>query len=678
MRKRERTVLVAAGGLVVGLVMGAILAIVFLPNSSFTQDALKDVLNKEGVSTLAKIPRQPEPGHENGSLDEISRPRIADTAPGEDGDEPEGGDGGGGGGNGGVGWEDMTEVTKNDFENPTAELPANVSEFQAPFGSPVVRISQSRVMADVLELHGPTIEENRRGTRSANVETVRFMSNFEETVHCNTQEKYGGGDRGVWVCHPRVALLHDTCTVYSFTLAKIPSFESDLQLTFPQCQIHVFAPHPKTLNSLKEKFRGQAQYHQWTVCPPGEDHVVRVPGGGGDAMPCRTLEETMTTLRHTRVDFVRMDVEGIELLPGFMTDSLSGMGKKDPKAAKDPVTGWRGVRQLSLEIHHKGDARRVVELHQALFGLGFELFYKEVNPAVVSMWNFHFLNLGLIKEAGGGSSSSRPYPEGMVKAALVESRERAKRNLFEFMFSPLPATPRGIASTFHMDEPSQFDCGVVEHLANDTDMRVCSSYLTSGVSIGEPRRRPVIYVFNDHQRAKYIPWLHHTMKRFGAEIHVWSYWEPEETAKTVRPVRTHIFHHDLVEVLVQVADTNSHKVAGLDKLMVANNHQRVDLVVIDVGNGIETMNEFAAIIAAQPLAQRQRVQLVTSISVCPSHAYPKLENRIRNLHKVVLGLWDAGFRMVSKSLNRGKLLTPYDHAFLRPEQVCEWSWTYAT
>lgn len=181
-----------------------------------------------------------------------------------------------------------------------------------------------------------------------------------------------GSEYGGWAINP--TNLSKDSVVYSFGIGEDISFDLELIRKFG-CTVHAFDPTPRSL----EWCRGQSLPPRFVLhdfgladhdgeitffAPENPNHVSHstVHSGGGKSMtvPVRSLATTMRDLGHTRLDILKMDIEGSEyaVLERFVKDRPD-------------------VAQLLVEFHHRfpevGPAKTQAALN-TLDAIGYKLF----------------------------------------------------------------------------------------------------------------------------------------------------------------------------------------------------------------------------------------------------------------------------------------------------------------
>jgi hypothetical protein len=220
-------------------------------------------------------------------------------------------------------------------------------------------------------------ERTRRETKDKMKEDKESGSLQEETARllvetvrkdaaCRDRKRWGGGsDRGegAWtLC--MTDDLRPPCVIYSLGINNDFSFDDEARRE-TGCDIHSFDPSM----GWGDKRRGDASWF-WNTGISGKDE-----DRDGRGWRMRTLGSVMRELNHTRVNVVKMDIEG---------DEWSAMRR----AISDGTL--RSVDQFMVEIHFsssKHDIATHSEWRRVLMDLrgeGFGLHYFRENPMSTS------------------------------------------------------------------------------------------------------------------------------------------------------------------------------------------------------------------------------------------------------------------------------------------------------
>lgn len=200
----------------------------------------------------------------------------------------------------------------------------------------------------------------------ANNPATWYQENWDPAFSCAMEDKIGNvGDGHKWICDVDRLKSQKECIVYSVGSNGDFSFEVALQKRLPSCVIHIFDLDDFT-SSMPRGLK--AHFHHWGFKPSYYTNTTEWDTGfstqpwSDPARPhlkFKTLDETMDTLGHSRVDIFKIDCEGCEW-----------------QSFKDWTSA--DLRQILVEVHDS-PAAVVNDFFQTLQNAGFVLFHKEAN-----------------------------------------------------------------------------------------------------------------------------------------------------------------------------------------------------------------------------------------------------------------------------------------------------------
>jgi hypothetical protein len=197
---------------------------------------------------------------------------------------------------------------------------------------------------------------------------------FDAITDCEGTMRVGAPfDGGKWIRNSPV--VPDSAVVYSFGIGDNISFDMDMAGLLG-CRVYMFDPSPSVVSRFKTFRPGQAcgrgvMFYQATGLGP----VSAMPGREWDLIiegkPCKveSLANLARSLRHNRVDVIKIDIEGGE------------MAALQQILASQTLDSLR-VKQLLVEFHLWDDKsfEDFVRIVGALKKQGFLIFRKEFNP----------------------------------------------------------------------------------------------------------------------------------------------------------------------------------------------------------------------------------------------------------------------------------------------------------
>jgi FkbM family methyltransferase len=197
---------------------------------------------------------------------------------------------------------------------------------------------------------------------------------IDAEADCVAMERLGTWiDGGKWVCNPHK--LDKKCVAYGFGAGKEISFEEQLARDYG-CDAHVFDPSP-TSRRIFERYekrqtlgKGTLTFHPIGLGPVSDD-PARATDLVLEKVHCKvqTLSQLTNRLGHTRIDLLKMDIEGSEW---SVLDDIFAQG----------LLKKLDVHQLQIEFHiyDAGTLVRLVDVMEKLHEEGYLLFRKELNP----------------------------------------------------------------------------------------------------------------------------------------------------------------------------------------------------------------------------------------------------------------------------------------------------------
>lgn len=195
---------------------------------------------------------------------------------------------------------------------------------------------------------------------------------------CRTQiicsKQFHGSIEGGWTINPQG--LNRNSVIYSFGVGDDISFDLSLIEKY-KVIIHAFDPTPKSLGWVKEqKIPRNLKIHPWGLAAfdgksvfllPQKAGFVsfrmgnQIPQSEGVSLPVFRLRTLMKRLGHTKIDILKMDIEGAEYA-----------------VIEDILKSKICIGQILVEFHHrfkefnKKDTEKVVDL---LNRKGYKIFH---------------------------------------------------------------------------------------------------------------------------------------------------------------------------------------------------------------------------------------------------------------------------------------------------------------
>lgn len=108
-------------------------------------------------------------------------------------------------------------------------------------------------------------------------------------------------DGGKWTCGigETKRSPYRKCVIYSFGSSSNDIFERAILAENDKCEIHIFDPTSPPLTNYN--------FHAYGLCSRGKSFRA-----GGKSFPCKNLKDIVRELNHSKIDVLKMDVEGSE------------------------------------------------------------------------------------------------------------------------------------------------------------------------------------------------------------------------------------------------------------------------------------------------------------------------------------------------------------------------------
>lgn len=196
-------------------------------------------------------------------------------------------------------------------------------------------------------------------------------------MHCQAIE-LGGPEYGAWtICPDRIATGG---VVYSFGVGEDISWDMAMIERFG-VTVHAFDPTPRAIEFIKRQhLPDKFVFHEYGVAtwdgvarffPPDNSQWVshsilehETTRSRTLEVPVRRFETIMSSLGHSHIDLIKMDIEGAEY--SVIEDVLNAC----PRAG--------GASQLLVEYHHGSGGKTIADTKASIRKLkkeGFECFY---------------------------------------------------------------------------------------------------------------------------------------------------------------------------------------------------------------------------------------------------------------------------------------------------------------
>ena len=218
-----------------------------------------------------------------------------------------------------------------------------------------------------------------REYKNSKVEATKWIWDFfPPNYNCPLKERFGRqariGDGGKWVCGVETLMQRPGCVVYSFGSNGDTDFEEAVLAT-THCEVHVFDPTLGIEALAKLRKLPQIQFHPIGLGPKNQrvqmmDSLMTMGKQRMQPMNLHTLPTIMSTLNHTWIDVLKIDIEGFEY------STLQRLMKTSKT--------WLPVTQLLVEFHYWENAARtlpkdIAATLKALTSNNFRVFSTEPN-----------------------------------------------------------------------------------------------------------------------------------------------------------------------------------------------------------------------------------------------------------------------------------------------------------
>ncbi|EKX38681.1 hypothetical protein GUITHDRAFT_154654 [Guillardia theta CCMP2712] len=170
---------------------------------------------------------------------------------------------------------------------------------------------------------------------------------FPEVFSCPTMQRAGPlYDGGKWTC--RLHTLRPPCVIYSFGTWDDVAFELGVEKV--GCLLHAFEIDPEPIKRIQHIFDARPN---WKI------HNVGIGAADDAGGKIKTMRTIMRELGHSRVDFVKMDIEGKEY---EVVESLKGLN----------------IQEIVIELHNP-TFQQMLRLTRTLDTMGLQVFAREAN-----------------------------------------------------------------------------------------------------------------------------------------------------------------------------------------------------------------------------------------------------------------------------------------------------------
>jgi FkbM family methyltransferase len=212
---------------------------------------------------------------------------------------------------------------------------------------------------------------------------------FDAVIDPQTMIRVGRpGDGGKWVCNPQ--LLGEHPIVYSFGVGDEISFDTGMAGMFG-AQVHMFDPNPAVAEALPSPAEGyvcgagRLFYHAVGLGPvsteKGHEFDLVIKGKKCEVRP---LMELARSFHHSRVDILKIDIEGGEF------SALREILSSGTLSALD-------IKMILVEFHfwNQGLFKDFLDLVGSLAEAGYLIYRKEFNAANIKCAEYAFVKAPL-------------------------------------------------------------------------------------------------------------------------------------------------------------------------------------------------------------------------------------------------------------------------------------------
>jgi len=201
---------------------------------------------------------------------------------------------------------------------------------------------------------------------------------YEPAYPCPFPERIGEfGNHAKWMCNLEETVPKDeSCVLLSFGLASDTTWEHEMRLLRPKCEIHGYDPTPAARDIMTRDAKEIGiVYHEMGLCGEPSSTETTTPPTHKWNGNCQTLPEIVESLGKDHIDVLKIDIDGLE----FDAVDAAWNGPKG-------CAGMVPVGQVEMEIHHmwlreenRDPPVAFIKLMDTMERCGFRLFSKEPN-----------------------------------------------------------------------------------------------------------------------------------------------------------------------------------------------------------------------------------------------------------------------------------------------------------